>query len=103
MNKVLVVCKGTGQAKSFERVMDDYTKKNNLPIEWIYANDKELAEIIEAGDIKVALISPEVVLVEAKVKADLESKGVPYIIVKPADFGLKRTEKFMPDVEKYLG
>ena len=35
MNKVLVICKGTGQSKSFERFMDDYTKKNNLPIEWM--------------------------------------------------------------------
>ena len=49
MNKVLVICKGTGQSKSFERFMDDYTKKNNLPIEWIYANDKEYLDVIEGG------------------------------------------------------
>jgi cellobiose-specific phosphotransferase system component IIB len=97
MNKVLVICKGTGQSKSFERFMDDYTKKNNLPIEWIYANDKEYLEVIEGGDVKVAIISPEVVLVEAQIKATLESKNT-----KPADFGLKRVEKFMPDVEKYI-
>ena len=102
MNKVLVICKGTGQSKSFERFMDDYTKKNNLPIEWIYANDKEYLDGIEGGDVKVAIISPEVVLVEAQIKSTLESKNTPYIVIKPADFGLKRVEKFMPDVEKYI-
>ena len=102
MNKVLVICKGTGQAKSFERFMDDYTKKNNLPIEWIYANDKEYLDIIADGDVKIAIISPEVVLVEAKIKAELDSKNIPYIVIKPADFGLKRVEKFMPDIEKHL-
>ena len=103
MNNVLVICKGTGQAKSFERVMDEYTKENNLPITWIYANDKEIVDIIKEKEIKVALITPEVMLVEAKVKQDLESSNIPYITVKAADFGLKRTEKFMPEVEKYIG
>ena len=50
----------------------------------------------------MAIISPEVVLVEAQIKSTLESKNTPYIVIKPADFGLKRVEKFMPDVEKYI-
>lgn len=103
MNDVLVICKGTGQAKSFERVMAEYTQKNNLPIEWIYADDKEMVNVLNEKDVKVALVTPEVILQEAQVKANLEAKNVPYITLKPADFGLKRTEKFMPEVEKYIG
>ena len=102
MNNVLVISKGTGQAKSFEIVMDDYTVKNNLPITCIYANDKEFVDIVKEKEIKVALITPEVMLVEAKVKAELESNNIPYVILKAADFGLKRTEKYMPEVEKYI-
>lgn len=102
MNNVLVICKGTGQSKSFERFMDDYTQKNNLPINWIYVNEKQYLDAIKDGDVKLVLISPEVVLVEAKIKAELDSKNIPYIVIKPADFGLKRVERFMPDIQKYI-
>ncbi|MGG7178551.1 hypothetical protein ACQPU1_13195 [Clostridium paraputrificum] len=102
MNNVLVICKGTGQAKSFERVMDEYTKKNNLPIEWIYTDDKAYLDIIAEKEVKIVVITPEVILSEAKIKAELEGKNIPYMVLKPADFGLKRTEKYMPEIEKYI-
>lgn len=102
MNNVVVICKGTGQSKSFERIMDDYTIKNNLPINWIYVNDKNYVNVIDEKGAQVVLITPEVILVEAQIKQTLESKNVPYIVLKPADFGLKRIEKYMPEVEKYI-
>lgn len=102
MNNVLVISKGTGQAKSFKKFMDDYTVKNNLPIEWVYASDKNYMEEISSKNIKVVIISPEVMLVEAKIRAELDSKEIKYISIKPAAFGLKQTEKFMPDVLKYI-
>ena len=41
-------------------------------------------------------------LVQNKIMADLDGKNIPYILIKPAAFGLKQTEKFMPDVMKYI-
>jgi PTS system cellobiose-specific IIB component len=102
MSNVLVISKGTGQSKSFQKVMDEYTVKNNLPIEWIYASDKNYIEEISNKEIKVVIISPEVMLVEASIKAELDSRGIKYISIKPSAFGLKQTEKFMPDVLKYI-
>lgn len=102
MSNVLVISKGTGQSKSFQKVMDEYTVKNNLPIEWIYASDKNYIEEISNKEIKVVIISPEVMLVEASIKAELDSREIKYISIKPSAFGLKQTEKFMPDVLKYI-
>ncbi|MBD7912185.1 MULTISPECIES: hypothetical protein [Clostridium] len=102
MSNVLVISKGTGQAKSFQKFMDDYTVKNNLPIEWIYSTDKNYLDEISSKEIKVVIISPEVMLVEETIKSELNSKGIKYISIKPSAFGLKQTEKFMPDVLKYI-
>lgn len=102
MSKVGVISRGTSQAKSFKKVMDEYTTKNNLPIEWLYVTDKTYEEELKEGETKVAIISPEVMLTEAKIKANLDSKSIPYIVIKPSAFGLKQTEKFMPDVMKYI-
>ncbi|MDS0526172.1 hypothetical protein NNC19_10810 [Clostridium sp. SHJSY1] len=103
MKNVLVISRGSGQSRSFKKYMDDYTIKNNLPIEWIYASDKNYGEEISTKDIKVVIISPEVMLAEASIKTELDSKGINYISIKPSAFGLKQTEKFMPDVLKYIG
>ncbi len=100
MNNVLVISKGQAQSKSFEKFMNEYTEKNNLPIKWIYANDKNYGDVLEG--VKVVIISPEVMLVQAKIIADLDAKKLPYILIKPSAFGLKQTEKFMPDVMKYI-
>ncbi|MBE6048628.1 MAG: hypothetical protein E7213_09570 [Clostridium sp.] len=102
MNNVLVISKGQAQSKSFEKFMNEYTEKNSLPIKWIYANDKNYVDVLDKEDIKVVIISPEVMLVQAKIMADLDAKKVPYILIKPSAFGLKQTEKFMPDVMKYI-
>lgn len=102
MNKVLVLSKGTGQSKSFERVMVDHTKKENLPIEWIFASNANMNDYLNNGDIAVAIISPEMMLVEAKIKAELDSKNVPYIVLKPVDFGLKRVDKILPLLEPHF-
>jgi PTS system cellobiose-specific IIB component len=103
MNNILVICKGTGQSKSFEKVMNEYTKKENLPINWVYASDREYIDVIASNDIKMVIISPEVMLNEAKIKLELTAKEIKYIAIKPAAFGLKQTEKFMPDVLSILG
>ncbi|MCR4944678.1 MAG: hypothetical protein K5986_09575 [Clostridium sp.] len=102
MNNVLVISKSQPQSKSFEKFMNEYTEKNNLPIKWIYANDKAYTEVLEKEDVKVVIISPEVMLVQSKIMADLDSRKMPYIVIKPSAFGLKQTEKFMPDIMKYI-
>lgn len=102
MNNVLVLCKGTGQAKAFERVVNEYTAKNNLPINWIYKNDKEYLETVENEKINVVMISPEVILQEAQISAELDARNIPHITLKPVVFGLKDTSKFMPQIEPYL-
>lgn len=103
MNEILVISKGAAQSKSFEKYMNDYTEKNALPLKWTYATEKDYTDVLEANDVKLVIISPEVILVEAKIKAELESRNVKYIVIKPAAFGLKQTEKFMPDVLNILG
>lgn len=103
MNNVLVISKGTGQSKSFEKVMNEYTEKENLPINWVYANDNDYLDKISEMEIKMVIISPEVMLTQAKIKAELDAKEIKYILIKPAAFGLKQTEKFMPDVLSILG
>ena len=103
MNNVLVISKGTGQSKSFEKVMNQYTEKENLPINWVYASDRDYLDKISEMEIKMVIISPEVMLTEAKIKAELDAKEITYILIKPAAFGLKQTEKFMPDVLRILG
>jgi len=103
MNDVLVISKGTGQSKAFEKYMDQYTLKENLQITWVYASDKDYLEKIEEKDIKMVIISPEVMLTEAKIKAELDAKEIKYLVIKPAAFGLRQTEKFMPQVLSILG
>lgn len=102
MNKVLVLSKGTGQAKSFERVMVEHTEKNSLDIEWIFSNQSEMSKYVDKGDINVVIISPEMMLVEAKIKEELDAKNVPYVVLKPVDFGLKRVDKILPLLDPYF-
>ncbi|WP_195972602.1 hypothetical protein [Clostridium thermobutyricum] len=102
MNKILVLSKGTGQAKAFERAAMAYTEKNNDPVEWIFATEATMGEAISKGDITVAIISPELMLVEKKLKAELETVEIPYITIKPVDFGLKNMEKIMPQLKPYI-
>ncbi|GAA0070606.1 hypothetical protein K5V21_14145 [Clostridium sardiniense] len=102
MNKVLVLSKGTSQSKSFERVIVEHTRKENLPIKWIFTNDSNIKDYLNDEDISVTLISPEMMLVEEKLKAELDSKNLPYIVLKPVDFGLKRVEKILPLLDPYF-
>lgn len=102
MNKVLVLSKGTGQAKAFERVAVAHTEKNNIQIEWVFALGTEMEEVLSNKEISVAIIAPELMLVEKKIKEELDSIKVPYITLKPVDFGLKNMAKIMPQIEPYL-
>lgn len=102
MSKVLVVSKATGQTRSFERVMLDYTEKNNLPLTWVFATEADYEEIVSAGDVTVSIISPEIMLIQEKVKGFLDSKSVPHITLKPVDFALKNTAKIMPLLEPFI-
>lgn len=102
MSKVLVISKTSGQTRSFERVMLDYTEKNNLPITWVIATEADYEEEVLKGDVTVAIVSPEIMLIQDKVKAYLDSKSVPHITLKPVDFALKNTAKIMPLLEPYL-
>ncbi|WP_238884205.1 hypothetical protein [Clostridium sp. YIM B02551] len=97
MKKVLVLCKETGQSKAFKKDAEKYRVDNALPFEWVFADDKEYVNVLEGVDI--VLISPEMILVQAKIKADLDSKGIKYVELKPADFGLRRLDKIVPLIE----
>lgn len=104
MNDVLVICKGTtGQSKAFQKFMGEYIVKESLPINWVYANENQYLNEISTKDIKMVLISPEVLFVEPKIKAELDSKEIKHISIKPTAFGLRQTEKFMPEVKSILG
>lgn len=103
MNNVLVVMRSTGQSRAFEKHMDQYIVKENLPINWVYVDDKTYVEAISEKEIKMAILSPEVLFMETKIKADLDAKEIKHLSIKPAAFGLRQTEKFMPEVLSTLG
>lgn len=93
MNKVLVLCKKTGQSKAFKKDAIAYKEKNNLPFEWVFADESEYTDVLDGVD--VVLISPEMILVQAKIKEDLNQRGLKYLDVKPADFGLRRLDSIV--------
>lgn len=45
--------------------------------------------------VDVVLMSPEMILVQAKVKEDLSKRGVKYLDIKPVDFGLRRIDNIL--------
>ena len=66
MNDVLVIMRSTGQSRAFEKHMAQYTVKENLPINWVYADDRTYLEVISEKDIKMTMISPEVLFMKLK-------------------------------------
>lgn len=101
MKKVLVICKETGQTKSFKRVAEDYNVKNNIPFEWTYADDRTYLGSLEGAD--AVMISPEVMLNQDKIEADLKERNIPYFVVKPMDYGIKRMDRIIPSLLPLLG
>ncbi|MGL4741217.1 MAG: hypothetical protein ACRC41_10480 [Sarcina sp.] len=101
MKKYLVVSKGLPQAKAFERAAQEYTVKNNLAVEWFFNKEVDYLDVVKAQNIDVVVISPEVLITENKIKAELDVINVDYLSVKPADFGLRRLEKIMPQLEAF--
>ena len=100
MKKVLVMCKGTGQSLGFKKAALEFTDKNSLGIEWIFANENEYDDFLE--NVEIVLISPEMLIVDAKVKKDLDSKGVKYYSVKGSDFGLRRVDTIVEAIKSLL-
>lgn len=98
MKKFLVVCKETGQTKAFKKDAVEFGAKNN--IEWKFAGEGNYTE--ELDNIDAVIISPEMMLVEAKIKAELDSKGVKHIAIKPMDYGLRRMENIVKAVDAIL-
>ncbi|WP_297435741.1 hypothetical protein [uncultured Clostridium sp.] len=96
MKKYLVVSKGLPQSKAFENAAKEYTTKNNLSVEWFFYKEAEYLDVVKTKNIDVVVISPEVMISENKIKAELDTINVDYLSVKPADFGLRRLEKIMP-------
>lgn len=94
MKKILVLCKGTGQSTAFKKAAVEYVEKESLAIEWLFADDTSYDNHVKEG-VDYVVISPEMMLVEAKVKKDLDSQGVNYFSVKPADFGLRRIDTIL--------
>lgn len=103
MTRVLVMCKETRQSVSFKKAALELTEKKLIDIEWFFANEDEYNAIIESDNIDIVLISPEMLLVEAKVKEDLDSKGVKYYSLKGSDFGLRRIDTIVTAVKTILG
>ncbi|MGL5354551.1 MAG: hypothetical protein ACRDA5_14725 [Clostridium sp.] len=101
MKKVLVMCKGTGQSVAFKKAAVEFTQKNEVGIEWVFANENEYGDLV--GDVELVLISPEMLIVDAKVKKDLDSKGVKYYSVKGSDFGLRRIDTIVSAINPLLG
>lgn len=99
MKKILVLCKGTGQSTAFKKAALEYVKNNNIDIEWAFADDTSYED--EAG-VDFVLISPEMLLVEAKLKKELEAKGLKYMSAKPADFGLRRVDSILKTIEPLM-
>lgn len=102
MKKFLVVCRETGQAAAFKRVLLDHTESNNIPVQWFFADEKAYLDILEKENIALVLISPEVILVEKKIKEELTKRGIENFSMKPVDFGLKRMENLMPILEPFI-
>lgn len=99
MKKYLVVSKGLPQSKAFERAAKEYTAKNGLSVEWFFYKESDYLDVVKNEDIDVVVISPEVIIIENKIKAELDTINVQYLSVKPADFGLRRLDKIMPQLE----
>lgn len=102
MGKVLILSRGTGQAKEFKKALEKYTNENGMVLNYIFSNEENMNRYIKTEDINVVLISPEMMLVEEQIKIELEKNKLPYIELRPVDFGLKRIEKVMPLINKYL-
>ena len=102
MREFLVICKKTGQSAAFKRVALDYTNKNNIPVNWHFATYEEYLAVLDELPIDLVLISPEVILLQQNIIEDLEGRKQEYFVMKPIDFGLKRMEKLMPSLEKYI-
>lgn len=102
MKKFLVICKQTGQATAFKRVILEHTQQNNIPVEWFFADDKAYIDTIQKEGIDFVVISPEVLLVEKQIKSELDKMGIEYFSMKPIDFGLRRMDKFIPAIEPYI-
>ncbi|MGL4450777.1 MAG: hypothetical protein ACRCTZ_06260 [Sarcina sp.] len=96
MRKYLVVSKGLPQSQAFERAAREYTAKNNLSVDWYFNKEVDYLEVVKTENIDVVLISPEVLITENKIKAELDTINVEYVSVKPSDFGLRRLEKILP-------
>lgn len=101
MKKFLIICRETGQSTNFKRVILNYTKTNDIPIEWLFADDKKYLDIINNNEIQLVLISPEAILVEKEIMKELDSRNIKYISMEPIDFGLRRMEKIFPLLEGF--
>lgn len=98
MKKFLVVCKETGQTKAFKKDALEFGAANG--IEWTFAGEGDYTESLETVD--VVIISPEMLLVEGKIKSELDSRGVKHIAIKPMDYGLRRMDNIVKAIDAIL-
>ena len=81
----------------------EFIEKNTIDIEWVFANENQYGEVVENDNIELILISPEMLVVDAEVKKDLDSKGVKYYSLKGSDFGLRRIDTIVEAIQPLLG
>ena len=100
MRKFLVVCKETGQTKAFKKDAIDFGAANG--IEWTFAGEGDYTDALSANEVDAVIISPEMMVVEGKIKSELDSRGIKHIAIKPMDYGLRRMENIVKAVEAIL-
>ena len=100
MKKFLVVCKETGQTKAFKKDAIEFGAANN--IEWSFAGEGNYTEVLSNETVDAVIISPEMLVVEGKIKAELDSRGVKHIAIKPMDYGLRRMDNIVKSIEAIL-
>lgn len=98
MKKVLVLCKGTGQSVAFKKSAEEYASKEGN-IELLFVDNTKFTDTIANETVDCVAISPEMMVIEAKVKSILDEAGIKYLSIKPSDFGLRRVEKVVEAIE----
>ncbi len=102
MKRVLVICKKTGQSGAFERQAKRYTEQNRLAIKWMFADPHDYGYILASQKVDIVLLSPEIILHEEAIKADLTGRKIEYVQVEPMDYGLRRIENIIPFLKLLL-
>lgn len=102
MKQIMILCQNTGQTAAFKRTILAYTDKLNFKINWIFKNHITYDEYMRNDKIDLVLFTPEVLIYEKKIMEHLNSHGVKFIQLEPMDYGLRRVDNIMKNLEIFL-